>query len=57
LESYLKNFLSNKNWVNKIILLNENSKFFILKHTNIDELTKGLNDNKLQYINIDMRNT
>jgi hypothetical protein len=57
LESYLKNFLSNKNWVNKIILSNENSKFIILKQSSIDSLIKELKDNKFSYINIDMKNT
>lgn len=57
LESYLRNFLSNKKWINKLILVNENSKFFILKYESIEELIKELWDNKFDFIDISIPNS
>lgn len=57
LKNYLRNFLTNKNWIQKIILLNENSKFLILKQNYIEDLIKNLDENKHEYIDIDVKSS
>lgn len=54
LESYLKNFLANKPWLNKLVLINEESKYNVLKYNLIDELIQDLYDNKYTYINVNL---
>jgi len=52
--SYLKNFLANKVWLDKIILLWENSKYLILKQNQIWDLITELEANKQSFLNIDL---
>lgn len=54
--SYLKNFLSNKSWINKLIILNENSKYLILKQNLIADLEKELSENKHDFIDVNLTN-
>lgn len=56
LQSYLKNFLANKTWAKKIILLNESSKFSVLKESSIDNLISELWKNELQYVDVNLWN-
>lgn len=53
LKNYLTNFLVNKKWAEKIILINESSKFQILNQAEkIDNLEKEMNKNKYFYFKI-----
>jgi len=53
LQSYLQNFISNKSWIWKILLLDENSKYEILKQpTWVDKLENEIQKNKYEYINL-----
>ena len=56
LSSYLRNFLANKFWINKLVLLNENSKYLILKQNLISDLEKELTENKHDFIDINLKN-
>jgi len=57
LKSYIKNFLANKNWINKIILTNERSKFLMLKQPlSINDLENELKINEYDYINVNLEN-
>ena len=54
LQKYLHNFTSNKSWINKAILLDESSKYEILKQTeNITNLENEIIKNNYEYINLD----
>lgn len=57
LESYLKNFLANKIWLNKIILINENSKYLVLKQNLINELKINLIQNKYDFVDINLKDS
>ncbi len=52
--SYLRNFLANKNWINKIILLGENSKYLILKQNQITDLIQELQTNQHDFLDINL---
>lgn len=52
--SYLKNFLANKTWLDKIILLGENSKYLILKQNQISDLITELDANQQDFLNINL---
>jgi len=52
----LRNFLANKFWINKLVLLNENSKYLILKQNLISDLEKELTENKHDFIDINLKN-
>ncbi len=52
--SYLKNFLANKTWLNKIVLLNESSKYLILKQNQINDLLIELEENKHEYLDVNL---
>ncbi len=53
LQKILSNFISNKKWINKAILIDESSKYEILKETNsIDKLEQILKNDKYNYINL-----
>lgn len=53
LRNYLTNFLANKKWANKIILINESSKSQIITQAEkIDDLEKDLLKNKYFYLKI-----
>jgi len=52
--NYLKNFLANKSWINKIFLINESSKYLLLKQNLIWDLEKELNKNKHDFINVNL---
>ncbi len=56
LSSYLRNFLANKFWINKLVLLNENSKYLILKQNLIWDLEKELSENKHDFIDVNLKN-
>lgn len=55
LEWYVQNFLADKNWINKIILANEDSKFLILKENLISSLEDKLKENNYKYIDINLK--
>lgn len=55
LENYLKNFLANKPWLDKIILLNENAKYIILNQNLIDDLKWELTKNKYNFIDVNLQ--
>lgn len=55
LEWYVKNFLADKTWINKLILVNENSKFLILKENLILWLKSKLVENKYNYIDVNLK--
>jgi len=56
LENLLQNFISNKTWINKALLLPETSKFEILKQpTNIEKLENDLKTNNYNYINLNSK--
>ncbi len=53
LESYLKNFISNKNWIWEILLLDETSKYELLKQPeSIKKLENEIKNNKYNFINL-----
>ena len=53
LKSLLQNFISNKVWINKILLLDESSKFKIIENTeNINKLEEVIKKNNYEYINL-----
>ena len=53
LQKFLQNFTSNKSWINKAILLDESSKFEILKQPeSIDKLEEDIIKNNYEYINL-----
>jgi len=53
LQKFLQNFTSNKNWIDKAILLDETSKFEILKQPeNIELLENEIIKNNYEYVNI-----
>lgn len=53
LQSYLKNFLSNKHWISSILLLPESSTSQIRYNPwNIKKLEQGLNSKQYEYVNI-----
>lgn len=52
--SYLKNFLANKTWINKIVLLNESSKYLILKENQIKDLLNELTENKHDFLDVNL---
>lgn len=53
LKNYINNFISNKNWINKILLLPESSKSQIwLYPSNIDKLENDLKKKEYEYVNI-----
>ena len=53
LQSYLQNFISNKKWIWKILLLDEWSKYEILKQpTWVDKLENEIQKNKYEYVNL-----
>ena len=53
LKSYLQNFVSNKTWIEKIILLDEGSKYEVLKQAeNIQLLEQEIIKNNYTYINL-----
>lgn len=53
LKNYFKNFLSNKPWIKKMILIWENSEFQIIKeNSSLNSLEKSLVKNKYDYIDI-----
>lgn len=54
LESYLRNFLSNKDWLNKLILLNERSKFLILTQNIINNFIDDLTLNQHDFIDVNL---
>lgn len=54
--SYLRNFLANKSWLNKIFLLNESSKYLLLKQNLIWDLESELSKNKHDFINVNLTN-
>lgn len=54
LQSYLKNFLANKPWLNKIVLINEDSKYIVLKNNLIQDLNTSLNENKYNHIDVNL---
>lgn len=55
LESYLRNFLANKPWLSKIILINEDTKYMVLKSNLIADLENHLQENKYNYIDINLK--
>ncbi|MBW7954208.1 hypothetical protein H3C61_00110 [Candidatus Gracilibacteria bacterium] len=57
LGNYLKNFLANKSWIKKIVLLNENSKYMILKQDKIENLIKELEKNNYNFLDINLKET
>ncbi len=53
LQSFLQNFISNKAWIWKILLLDEASKYEILKQaTWVDKLENEIKNNNYKYINL-----
>jgi len=53
LQSFLQNFISNKDWIWKILLLDEASKYEILKQaTGVDKLEQEIKKNNYNYINL-----
>jgi hypothetical protein len=52
--SYLKNFLANKDWIEKIILLNESSKYLILKENKISNLFSEIINNQHDFIDVNL---
>lgn len=50
--SYIKNFLSNKPWIEKVILLNESSKYLLLKQNKISDLIDDLEKNQQEFLDI-----
>lgn len=54
LGSYLKNFLANKNWIEKIILLSESSKYLILKENQIADLFSEIINNQHDFIDVNL---
>jgi len=53
LQKYLQNFTTNKIWINKAILLDETSKFEVLKQTNdINLLIEDLKKNKYNFVDL-----
>ncbi len=53
LQKYLHNFTSNKNWINKAILLDESSKYEILKQPeSIINLKDEINKNNYEYLDL-----
>lgn len=56
LSNYLRNFLANKPWIKKLVLLNENSKYLILKQNLILDLEKELKENQHDFIDINLKN-
>ena len=53
LENYFRNFLSNKNWIDTILLLPESSRSQIwLNPENIISLENNLQKNGYEYLNI-----
>ncbi len=53
LQAYLQNFISNKTWTKKILLLDEWSKYEILKQPIwVDKLEQEIKNNKYTYINL-----
>ncbi len=55
--NYLKNFLANKTWIKKIVLLNENSKYMILKQDKIENLIKDLEKNNYNFLDVNLKET
>ena len=55
--SYIKNFLSNKPWIEKVILLNESSKYLLLKQNKISDLIEDLEKNRQDFLDITENNT
>ena len=57
LKNYLKNFLSNKSWINEIIMINEVSKSQIIKEPwKIEKLKTELINNQYYFLEIDTNN-
>lgn len=54
LGSYLTNFLANKTWIEKIILLNESSKYLILKENQIADLFSEIINNQHDFIDVNL---
>lgn len=52
--NYLRNFLANKSWIKKLVLLNENAKYIILKQNQINSLIDELSQNKYEFLDIDL---
>lgn len=57
LKNYLKNFLANKTWIEKIILVNESSKYLILKENAITDLIEELKNNNYEYVDVNLVNS
>lgn len=55
LKSYLQNFLSNKNWIHQFILVNESSKYSILKENQIENLITELTNNQQPYLDLNSK--
>jgi len=56
LQKFLQNFISNKSWINKALLLDESSKYEVLKQpTDINILENDLIKNNYEYINLSNR--
>lgn len=54
LQKYLSNFLSNKPWIEQMILLSESSKYHILKQNQFWELTQELQNNQQDFTNVSL---
>jgi len=54
LDSYIQNFLANKDWIEKIILTNQSSKHLILSNDDIKSLEIDMDVNKYDYINVNL---
>lgn len=53
LKSLLQNFITNKTWINNILLLDESSKFKIIENSlDINKLEKVIKNNNYDYINL-----
>ena len=53
LKNFLSNFLANKTWINEIILIDETSKFQIVKYpTNISLLKEELINDEYKFIEL-----
>ena len=58
LQKYLHNFTSNKSWINKAILLDESSKYEVLKQSeSIINLENEIIKNNYEYIDLDSKST
>lgn len=58
LSPYLWNFLANKNWINKLIIMPENSRFQITSNEiNLEKIIEKLDKSMLAYRNVELKTT